>query len=251
MESYSELALFYDELMNDVDYNKWTEYTLKLAEKSGFSPKNILDTACGTGNISLPMARRGFKVTALDISSDMLTVAENKARQEKLAIKFLNQDMCQMKLKEKYDCVLCMCDGVNYLIRESDLISFFTNVYANIEDTGIFIFDISSSYKLKNILGDNTLFQEKDDINYVWINSFDTEYQTLDMQLIFFIPQESGGKHIYTKFEEYHTQKCYEADYLIEKLKEVGFKNVKAYDSFSFDEPNIFSERIFFAATKE
>ena len=246
MSSYNEFAEVYDLFMEDVDYNAWCRYVVKIFDMYGIKPNRILDTACGTGNITIPMSLSGYEMWGLDLSADMLSIAESKARASKQKIKFLNQDMIQMNLKGKYEAVLCMCDGVNYIHDEEDLDNYFNAVYKNLDENGIFIFDISSYNKIRYILGNNTFHEEKNNKHYIWNNNFDEVSETVEMDLIFFVPQEG----LYRKFEEHHVQKAYKLEYLMELLKNVGFEDIRIFDGFSFNEPDENSERIFFAARK-
>lgn len=247
MNTYNEFAEVYDLFMEDVDYRLWCRYLKEIFELYGVKPGRILDTACGTGNITIQMSMEGFEMWGLDQSWDMLSIAENKARAKKQKIKFLNQNMINMNLKEKYDSVLCMCDGVNYILSKDNMEKYFKKVYKSLEPNGIFIFDVSSCYKLHYILGNNTFYEEKNNIHYIWNNNFDENLQIVEMDLTFFIPQ----KDLYRKFEEQHIQKAHKKEYLIELLKESGFEDIKAFDAFSFNEPYENSERIFFAAKKK
>lgn len=246
MESYYHLAEYYDMLMDDVDYMGWCNFIEDIFKVYSRQPQSILDTACGTGNITIPMAQKGYSLMGVDISEEMLTIAENKARRQKLNIKFIKQNMTDLALNKSFDAVLCMCDGVNYIIEEQDLLKYFKAVHSLLNPEGLFIFDISSSYKLRNILGNNTLFQEKDDFCYIWENSFFEDEELLEMRLNFFIPQQD----MYKRTEEFHVQRAYEEEYLIKLLVEAGFKNIKTYDDLKLQDTNNKSERIFFAAQK-
>ena len=247
MSSYNEFAGIYDLFMEDVDYNAWSRYMEEIFELYGIKPARILDTACGTGNITIPLAQLGYEMWGLDLSEDMLSIAESKARALKQKIKFLNQNMTDMRLKEKYEAVLCMCDGVNYILDEDGLTSYFTSVYNALERKGIFIFDISSYYKIRYILGNNTFHEEKNNKHYIWNNNFDGDSDTVEMNLIFFIPEDG----LYKKFEEQHIQKAHKEEYLTALLRKVGFSDIRVFGEFSMDKPDAESERVFFAAVKE
>lgn len=247
MESYNEFAEVYDLFMEDVDYGAWCQYIRSIFGLYGAKPVRILDTACGTGNITIPMAEAGFELWGLDLSSNMLSLAENKARAAKRKIRFLNQDMAHMRLKEKFQAILCMCDGVNYIIEEADLKNYFSYVYAGLEEKGIFIFDISSYNKIRSVLGNNTFHEEKNNKHYIWNNNFDEVSGTVEMDLIFFMPQGE----LYRKFEEQHIQKAYKWEYLYKLLSDTGFKRIRVFGDFGFEKPDEESERIFFSAIKE
>lgn len=247
MNSYNEFAEVYDLFMEDVDYKAWCRYIEDIFILYGIKPERILDTACGTGNITIPLALSGYEMWGLDLSEDMLSIAESKARTEKQKIRFLNQDMTQMDLKENFGAVLCMCDGVNYIHDEEGLMDYFSLVYKNLDKKGIFIFDISSYSKIRCILGNNTFYEEKNNKHYIWNNNFDEASETIEMDLVFFIPQGS----LYKKFEEQHVQKAHKSEYLTELIKKAGFEDIKVFGDFSFNKPDENSERIFFAAMKK
>lgn len=246
MESYYHLAEYYDMLMDEVDYNDWCSFIEEIFNIYSFKPRNILDTACGTGNITIPMTLKGYNLWGVDISEEMLAIAENKARNKKMNIKFIKQNMTELELNKSFDSVLCMCDGVNYIIDEKALFKYFKTVYNSINTEGLFIFDISSKYKLINVLGNNTLFQEKDEFCYIWENSYNEEEELLEMRLNFFIPQQD----MYKRLEEYHIQRAYSEKYLVKLLAEAGFKNIRSFDEMKLEKPKNKSERIFFAAQK-
>lgn len=247
MCSYNELALYYDILMEDVDYKRWSEFVLEIAEYFSIKPHMILDTACGTGNITIPLAQKGFKMWGIDLSKDMLSIAENKARKLKQKITFLNQDMQNIIINERFDCILSMCDGVNYITDRKGLTGFFNSAYKLLNEKGILIFDISSYGKLRYILGNNSFYNEKYNIHYIWNNNYNEEDDTVDMDLVFFVPEGS----LYRKFEEHHIQKAYKNDELEKLLAETGFSRIEAFEAFNLNKPDENSERVFFAAVKE
>ncbi len=246
MHSYNELASYYDILMDDVDYEAWTCYIVELFNKYGQSPKLLLEAACGTGNITIPLAERGYEVYGLDISDEMLTIAERKTREKKLDIKYIKQDLANIEINKCFDAILCTCDGINYITEVSDVRSFFKKSYKLLKEDGLLIFDISSYYKLRNILGNNTLFQEKNNIYYIWDNIFNEDDSTVEMNIVFFAPHQGFFK----KFEEYHIQMAYSEELLIKLLEDAGFKNIHTYSEFSMEKPKKKSERIFFSAQK-
>ncbi|MHB1393818.1 MAG: class I SAM-dependent DNA methyltransferase [Clostridia bacterium] len=247
MRSYNEFAEVYDLFMEDVDYKAWSRYVKEIFDLYVIKPGRILDTACGTGNITIPLSLLGYELWGLDLSGDMLSIAESKARASKQKIRFLNQDMIQMNLKEKFDAVLCMCDGVNYIHDEKGLSDYFSAVYKILNKKGIFIFDISSYNKIRNILGNNTFHEEKNNKHYIWNNNFDESSDTVEMDLIFFVPQGS----LYRKFEEHHVQKAHKCEQLLMLLEKAGFENIRIFEEFSFNKPTDYSDRIFFSAIKD
>ncbi|HYE84058.1 MAG TPA: class I SAM-dependent methyltransferase [Clostridia bacterium] len=246
MNSYNEFAEVYDLFMEDVDYGSWCEYIEEIFEAYGIKPRRILETACGTGNITIPMSVKGYEIWGLDQSYEMLAIAESKARTLRQRIRFLNQDMTHMNLKEKYEAVICMCDGVNYIHKDEYLGSYFDSVCKNMEKNGVFIFDISSYNKIRYTLGNNTFHEEKNNSHYIWNNNFDETSDIIEMDLIFFVPQGD----LYRKFEEQHVQKAHKCEHLYELLEKAGFEDIRIFEGFSFNKPDENSDRIFFAARK-
>lgn len=246
MKTYNEFANIYDELMDDFDYEKWFKYIEEIFNRYGKTPKNILEMACGTGNISYFFGNTGYKLTSFDLSSDMLSEAYAKLNKFK-NIQLLNQNMIDFKLKGKFDSVISLCDSINYILKEEDLLKTFKNVYDHLEVNGIFIFDINSYYKLENIIGNNTFVEDRDDIYYIWENEYEEDENIANFYLTFF---QSENGHAYKRFDETHRQKAYKRSKIEELLFNAGFKSVDAYEGFSFDQVGSKTERINFVAIK-
>ncbi len=242
MNSYSDFAEIYDSLMHrDIDYEKWADYIENLFDMYDVNPKLVCDVACGTGNITIPMAKRGYDMTGVDISEDMLNIAREKA--SGLDILFLNQSMVDLDLYGTMGAFLCMIDGINYVIAPKSLLKFFTRIKTCFMDYGgIFIFDISSEHKLKNTIGSNTFIHCGKDIFYSWQNRYIESKKLSDMFLTFFVKR---GK-TYERFEERHLQKAYSVSEITYLLKKAGFKTVDTYNELSYHAPENDSERIVF-----
>lgn len=246
MSCYGSFAQIYDKLMDEVDYNEWANYLKRIIEKHKRDAYYILDLACGTGNITIPMSILGYSLWGIDISEEMLSVAENKARIYGQNIKFIKQDMRNLNITKTFDVVICGCDGINYITEENELEKVFNDIYKILNPDGIFIFDISSFYKLKYILGNNTFVEEKDGIFYSWENEYDDKSSVVTMRLNFFV---LDGE-IYRRIEEIHVQKAYKTDEIHHMLSKCGFTDIGIFDEFTFSEPNDKSQRIFFVAKK-
>ncbi len=245
MSSYREFAKLYDDLMNDVDYEKWFKYIKKILMKHNCTPKNVLEMACGTGNITEYLCDEVNSVTCFDLSEEMLSVAYDKLRKFK-NVKILNQNMIDFHLNGKYDLILCACDSINYILNYKDLQKVFVNVYNHLNHGGLFIFDINSYYKLSNIIGNNTFVEDREDIFYVWENYFDYELSLCEFYLTFFVENEGA----YTRFDENHTQRAYKLEEITLALEKANFSDIKAYDGFTFNNAIPESERINFVALK-
>lgn len=248
---YGNFAAVYDFLMRDVDYKKWAEHIENIMKKKNSEVKNILELACGTGNLTIEFTEKGYDIAGIDISVEMLEVAREKAKRENLELVLLNQDMTELDFDlYDLDCVVCGCDGYNYVLDDEKIKNSFSTVYEILKPGGIFIFDISSGYKLREILGDNTFTEINDEVIYIWDNF--TEEDISQMDLTFFVKEKENefGEGLYRRFEETHVQRAYEIYEIEEFLVSVGFSDIEAFGDFTLDPPKVDSERIFFAAKK-
>lgn len=240
--AYSSLADCYDFLMHDVDYDAWAEYLCKWL----VGRKRVLDCACGTGALSVRLKACGYDVTGLDVSADMLRVAQKKAFDQGLKMTYIQQDMRKIQLHHLQDAVVCACDGVNYLAGMKDVKKYFLAVYQILKPGGVFLFDISSYYKLKHVLDGTTFGEDLVDFAYLCRNLHDPQSKLTEMELTVFVRREN----LYECFRERHVQRAYKEEELLQALTECGFSNVAAYNAFSENPVEEQSQRIQFVAYK-
>lgn len=248
MDQYRDFAFVYDKLMDDVDYENWINYIEQIIKNENVQVKNILELACGTGNITIPLAQKNYDIVGIDISDEMLNVARSKAERQNLELVLLEQDIAELDFDvTNLDCVLCACDGFNYITYDKDLLNIFSKIYELLKEKGIFIFDISSFYKLSTILGNNMYGENREDISYMWQNYFDDEQNLVEMELTFFVKDQNGK---YDKHEELHLQRGYTEEEILHMLTKSGFLDIKVYGDFTFKQPKKDSERVFFVCKK-
>lgn len=253
---YDIFARHYDALMDDVDYAAWARYLLDLMEgelgpMAAASPWRVLDAACGTGNISIPLARASCVVTAADASESMLRIAQEKARRTGKQIRFIRQRLQDLAMPKPVDCITCACDGVNYLLAEEDLTAFLRGAYHNLRAGGLLLFDVSSSYKMSEWLDGRCYGEDRESLAYLWQNSLDRENDLLQMDLTLFVAE--GGTDCFCRYQETHFQRLYRAETLLAALEEAGFSNsnVDAYGFMTMKQPRAEDERIQFVARKK
>ena len=246
MEAYNGFAQVYDQLMDDFDYPHWAEYYLALLGEAGVQPTELCDCACGTGSMSLEFARRGMRVTGVDISREMLELAAQKARQNGVRAQFVCQDMCRLALPHRADAIVCACDGVNYLTSEKRVRAFFEAAHAALRPGGALAFDISSPYKLRSVMGDGFFGEGREDVAYLWQNRM--EGDVLVMDLTFFI-READGR--YRRVAETHRQRAHEPETLARMLEESGFAGVRILGDRSFAAPGPEEMRVHICARRE
>lgn len=232
--------------MEDYDYERWVEYIEEILNRCDIEPNTIVDMACGTGSFTTRFAYKGYSVLGIDSSEDMLYVAKEKSLAMGLSIPFIHQDMRNLSLHRPVDVITCMCDGFNYILSERDLASVFREVYNSLNTRGVLIFDISSYYKLENILGDNLMADASEDISLIWFNDFDKRDSICRMDLTFFVREEDR----YIRFDETHYQRAYRLRDVQNTLKETGFSDIKVYNPFTFDTPQMEDQRWVFVAYK-
>ena len=233
MEVYGQFASVYDLFMNEVDYDAWAKQAEKLWQRAGFRPKRLLEMGCGTGNITLPLAQKGYEMTGVDLSEEMLTQAEEKARKAGLSVDFYCQDMCEMDVPVEADGVLCLCDGLNYLTEPEEVQEAFFAAAEHLKDGGFFLFDLNTAQKFRQMLGNKTYTQLEDAAAYIWENDFDEETQINTYDVTFFVKKENG---LYERVEEIHQEKAYDLFVIEIMLQNAGFRLLSVTDDQT-DEP--------------
>ncbi len=176
----------------------------------------------------------------------MLRVAQAKARAQGASIPFVCQDMCGLRLHKPVDAVCCACDGVNYLTEDGEAASFFKAAYAALRPGGLLLFDVSSAYKLAEILGGNVFAEAEENIAYIWRNNYDAAEKLCEMDLTCFVKSEG----LYERFDERHLQRAYGLDELTLLLNGAGFTDIRAYSAGTREPPGGKDERLQFVATK-
>ena len=247
MSIYHEFARVYDRFMSDTPVDEWVAFIEQLWNSKKMNPELILDIGCGTGAITVPLAQKGYNIIGIDISEDMLSAARQKAECLSLDILFLNQDMRAFELYGTVDCVISVCDTVNYLNNNEELSRFFGLVYNYLNAGGLFIFDISTEYKYSEILADSSFCDISDNAAYIWENNFDSETHINEYLVTFFIENETGK---YERFEELHCLRAFSAEEITRALEASGFSDIKTFDANGFGTPVYESERIFFSALR-
>ncbi len=246
MNQYKDFAAIYDELINkDIDYSAWANKILDICSALGIDKRDYLDLACGTGNMTEKLAKHFKNTWAVDMSSQMLTEAETKLRTSNIKAKFVCQDICSLKLNNKFDLITCCLDSTNYILDREKLENYLYGAFSHLKDNGIFIFDINSYHKLTNILGNNIFTFDSDDVVYIWENFLEDDI--VQMNLTFFVKENC----LYRRFDEEHFEKAYKEEFLENLLNKIGFKileKLNNYESILIDDN---CERIVYVLAKK
>ncbi|SHF67411.1 class I SAM-dependent DNA methyltransferase [Ornithinibacillus halophilus] len=246
--AYQHMALLYDQLMEDAPYDQWVKFTEQILEHYQKDVKKIADLGCGTGEITIKLALEGYDITGVDNSSEMLSLAEQKASNANVNINWLHQDLTELTGLNELDVAVSYCDVINYIPEEADLTRVFKRVYDSLEKDGVFIFDVHSLYHVENHLVNQTFADVTDDASYIW---FCVEGETpgeMYHELTFFAREDNT----YKRFDETHHQRTYPIEHYKKLLKDVGFDKVHIYGDFSIEEDSYSdtTERIFVVAEK-
>ncbi|MGN1157813.1 MAG: class I SAM-dependent DNA methyltransferase [Agathobacter sp.] len=227
MESYTSFAKVYDLFMDNVPYEEWCEYLAALFQENGIQDGLVLDLGCGTGKLTRLMEQKGYDMIGVDNSFEMLDIARETASEN---ILYLMQDMREFELYGTVRAIYSACDSVNYILEEEELLEVFKLVNNYLDPGGIFVFDINSSFKYYNLLGENTFAETRKEGSFIWENYFDEEEGINEYDLTLYIEEEDGR---FARFQEVHYQKCYELEKIKELLAKAGLEFVNAYDAYT------------------
>jgi SAM-dependent methyltransferase len=247
MEAYTGFAQVYDMFMDNIPYEQWSQYLIKLLAKYGVRDGIILDMGCGTGNVTQCLARKGYDLIGIDNSQEMLTIAMEKIREKEERILYLLQDMREFELYGTVSAVVSICDSMNYIILEEELLEIFRLVNNYLDPQGVFIFDLNTVYKYKNILADNTIAENRDESSFIWDNNYYEAEMINEYDLTIYVKKQDE-ENIFRRFDETHYQKAYELETIKYLLEKAGMEFVAAFDAFTEEAPTEHSERIYIVA---
>jgi SAM-dependent methyltransferase len=192
------------------------------------------------------LSKDGYKVLGTDLSEDMLDIAQNKAYDKNLKVRYVQQDMTDIELFQTYDAIVSFCDGFNYLIEEEDFDKAIKNCYDYLNDDGLLIFDMSSDYKLKHVLGDNVFTETSEEVSFIWENYYDAETKILEFDLALFIKENN----MYARTDEVHKQRAYTIDEIKTSLDRNGIELLTIKDTNTNEKITEKSERWLFIGRK-
>ena len=245
MNAYTSLAASYDRLTNDVPYAQILDFLEALLQAEGSHPETVLDLACGTGSMSILLAKKGYRVIGADMSEDMLTEAQSKADAlEGNRPFFIRQRMEKLRLPEPVDCVVCCLDSLNYITDPALCKKAIERAYRALKPGGIFLFDVNTPEKLRAMDG-QVFLDEDDDVFCVWRGEYEDRVCRYGIDLF-----SRDGEHWLRSFEE-HLEYAYTPGELTEYLHDAGFGKVRIYGDRRMEPPGEHEQRIYFSAYKE
>ena len=247
MEAYSGFAKVYDLFMDNIPYEEWADYVKELFAEEGVKDGILLDLGCGTGSVTELLAKSGFDMIGIDNSEEMLEIAMEKRADSGLDILYLLQDMREFELYGTVKGVVSICDSMNYILDDEDLLDVFKLVNNYLDNEGIFIFDMKTMHEYANVMADNTFAEDREESSFIWENYYDEEDEINQYDLSLFVQEEDGR---YRKYEETHLQRAYEQQCVEELIKESGLELLHVYDAFTRELPAEDSQRIYFVCRR-
>ncbi|WP_079708439.1 class I SAM-dependent DNA methyltransferase [Paraliobacillus ryukyuensis] len=220
--AYNKMAFVYDQFMESAPYQQWVAFTQTIIATHLSSARSIIDLGCGTGEIAVQLAQNHYQVTGVDMASDMLSIAHQKAMAHHLSLQWVEQDITALEVPANYDVAVSYCDVINYVTTEEQVNQVFTNVYQTIREGGLFLFDFHSLRHVEQDLVGNTFAEMYDDMGYVWFCDAGEIDGEMYHDLTFFVQDQQQ----YDRFDEHHHQRTFPTDMYIQWLQHTGFSIV-------------------------
>ncbi|MCR5555981.1 MAG: class I SAM-dependent methyltransferase [Butyrivibrio sp.] len=257
MEAYTDFAAVYDTFMDETPYEEWGVFVSSLIEKYGLSKPGIstedaleqeknlvVELGCGTGSFTQVMAKKGYDIMGIDLSSDMLDIARRKSREAGLDIMYLEQDMRELDLYCTAGTIVSVCDSLNYLLEDEDVIETFKLVNNFLFPKGVFIFDFNTLHKYRDVIGDTVIAENREDCSFIWENYYHEEEHINEYDVTIFARCDDKDE-IFRRSVETHYQRGYTLEEMKGFIKAAGLEFVTAIDADSHEEPADDSERIY------
>lgn len=248
MEMYSTFASVYDAFMDDVPYDKWASWLVRALRGHGADSGIVAELGCGTGQITERLARAGYDMIGIDSSAEMLGIARERKEKSGADILYLLQDMRSFELYGTVRAVVSVCDAVNYIMNEEDLLQVFRLVNNYLDPGGIFIFDMNTPWKYRSLLGDRTFAENREGCSYIWENTWYEEDMVNEYDLTLFVRE---GDDRYRRFTETHYQRAYETDTVLRLLKKAGLVPEAVLNAYTDKAPGPRSGRLVYIAREQ
>ncbi len=234
--------------MDNVPYEEWCTYIVGLLKEYGIEDGVVLDLGCGTGKLTRLLKTSGYDMIGVDYSEEMLEIAREAEMEQEEPIFYLHQDMRELELFGSVGAVVSICDSMNYILQEEELLQVFRRVNEYLESGGIFLFDLNTLYKYRELLGENTISEVREESSFIWDNYFEEETGINEYDLTLFIREQDD---LYRRYEETHYQRAYEVETVVKLVKDAGMELLACYDAFTREPVKEDSERIYIVARRK
>lgn len=249
MAGYKDFAFFYDLLMKNADYESRFDYIIGLLAENGIGEGILLDMACGTGTLSKMFAQKGFDVVGVDASEEMLSKAQEKKLEENFDALFLCQKMEELDLFGTIDAAVCTLDSLNHVTEKEKIREIFRRVALFMNDGGVFVFDVNTLYKHREVLGNNAFVFDTENVFCAWQNTLLEDGETTQIDLDIFESDEEEDD-VYVRYSEEFFERGYELNFLKKTLEQFRFEVVGIYDDMTKEPIKENSERAVFVCKK-
>lgn len=251
MESYTNFSEVYDTFMDQTSYEEWADLFMEKMRSGGREFNPVVDLGCGTGRLTELLAERGCDITGVDLSEDMLAIAEKRKLEKGSDTFYVCQDMRQIELPGLVQTFVSAGDSVNYLLTEEDLMKMFQRVSKYLTCDGLFIFDFKTLHLYRDVIGDDVIAEDREDCSFIWDNYFHEENHINEYDLSLFIRRPELGQDVFQKYEEIHFQRGYTIEEMTEAAGQAHLVPVSWSDSDDHGPVRKDSERVLAVFKKE
>lgn len=249
MEAYTDFAYVYDTFMDNTPYEEWCDYLVDILKSHNIESELLLDLGCGTGTLTEMLAKRGYDMIGVDYSQEMLDIAMEKKAESGYEILYLLQDMREFELYGTVAGIVCVCDSINYLLTEEDVLTTLKLANNYLDPKGLMIFDFNTVHKYRDVIGDTTIAENRDDCSFIWDNFYYEEEGINEYEVTFFLKsEEKDGEALFRRFEETHYQRGYTLEQMVSLVEKAGLRFLSAVDFDTKEPVTEESERILIIA---
>ncbi len=271
MEAYTDFAAVYDTFMDETPYDVWGDFVAGLIDKYGVSRPSdgsgadaeedseaaleeernlVVELGCGTGSFTQVLKNKGYDIMGIDLSPEMLDLARKKSAEAGLDIMYLEQDMRELDLYCTAGTIVSVCDSINYVLEDDEVIETFKLVNNFLYPEGVFIFDFNTLHKYRDVIGDTTIAENREDCSFIWDNYFHEEDNINEYDLTIFARADLE-KELFSRSVETHYQRGYTYEEMLDIVERSGLKFVAAFDEETHEAPTAESERIYIVAMEQ
>ena len=258
MNAYTGFAKVYETFMDNIPYEDWAEYLTGLLKECGVTSGSLLaELGCGTGTMTRLLAKAGYDMIGIDLSEEMLDIARYEHPEEENDILYLNQDMREFELFGTVAAIVSVCDSMNYITSEEELLQVFRLVNNYLDPGGYFIFDMKTAYNYEVLMGDRVIAENREECSLIWENYFEKETGINQYDITIYTKAEFEEEAeeeqedlppLYERLEESHVQRAYPVERIISLLQEAGLEFVAVYGGCTREAPKADSDRVYFIA---